>query len=61
MCEQEKCPIANISVGKEHEQIIHWRENTTSSPTFRRMSCLIRKEIIANENNEVPFFCNKIT
>lgn len=51
---QGRCPVANISVGKENisvgkeHEIIHQRENTTSSPTFRRMPCLIRKEIIAN-------------
>lgn len=29
---------ANISIGTELEQIIYQRENTTNSPTFRRMS-----------------------
>lgn len=40
--------VANISMSKELEQIIHQRENTTSSPTFRKMSYLISKEIIGN-------------
>lgn len=48
MWRQEKCPVANITVSKGHEKIIHQRENTTRSPTFRRMSCLIRKEITTN-------------
>lgn len=48
MGRKETHSIANISMSKELEQIVHQRENTISSPTFRKMSYLISKEIIGN-------------
>lgn len=48
MGRKDKHLVANISIGEEPEQIIHQRENMTSLPTFRKMSCLISNKIIAN-------------